>query len=49
MTTNPAEPGPHAPEAPVTPEPEQVETDSPGLDPDWPQTTTEGLNESIEG
>jgi hypothetical protein len=48
MTTYPAEPGPHDPDAPVTPDPEVVETDMPGVDPDWPQTAAPG-NESVEG
>jgi hypothetical protein len=39
MTTNPAEPGPHdEPNTPVAPDPDQVRTDIPGVDPDWPQT-----------
>jgi hypothetical protein len=62
MTTNPAERGPHDPEhTPVTPGPDVVATDMPGVDPDWPQTVapeeTVGLgedpgtigNESVEG
>ena len=39
MTTNPAEGGPHdEPNTPVAPDPDQVRTDIPGVDPDWPQT-----------
>ncbi len=52
MTTNPAEPGPHdEPNTPASPDPDQVRTDIPGVDPDWPQTAEEldGPNESVEG
>jgi hypothetical protein len=54
MTTNPAEPGPHdEPHTPDAPEPDQVRTDIPGVDPDWPQTAAPaegaGANVSEEG
>ena len=52
MTTNPAEPGPHdEPHTPASPDPDQVRTDIPGVDPDWPQTAEEmgEPNESVEG
>ncbi len=52
MTTNPAESGPHVPGSPDMPEPEVVESDMPGVDPDWPQTargTAPEENESVEG
>ena len=38
MTTNPMETGPHDPDAPATPDEDDVRTDIPGVDPDWPQT-----------
>ncbi|WP_148571706.1 hypothetical protein [Nocardioides caldifontis] len=42
MSTNPAEPGPHdEPHTPAAPDPDQVRTDIPGVDPDWPQTAVE--------
>jgi hypothetical protein len=38
MTTNPMEPGSDEPDATPAPDPDEVRTDIPGVDPDWPQT-----------
>lgn len=40
MTTNPVEPDPNTPDDPSVPgpDPDEVRTDIPGVDPDWPQT-----------
>jgi hypothetical protein len=38
MTTNPVEPGINEPDALPEADPDEVLPESPGVDPDWPQT-----------
>ncbi len=50
MTTNPAEPGPHdEPHTPEAPDADQVRTDIPGVDPDWPQTAEPAPEPDAQG
>jgi hypothetical protein len=46
MTTNPADPGVESPGPLPTPDPDEVEPEMPGVDPDWPQTPQR--NEPVE-